>query len=170
MYGKWSLSPSGILWGSSVYGGQRNLVVVCHGRRSDEPGRQGFVCQVPTDGANCTGSKYSGVPVFLSSELRRRPITCEPTRVSYPAVCGRKNPPTVKLAHTLGGIESRERVFVCKDFLQRGSCVAYGGLRHAYISSEPHIHSLSAPDALLFYPICQHKPCLSSPALYCLPA
>ncbi|KAF5951140.1 hypothetical protein HYC85_009084 [Camellia sinensis] len=53
----------------------------------------------------CTGSKYyghkySGVPVFLSSELRRYPITCEPKRVSYPAVCGRKNPPTVKLAHT----------------------------------------------------------------------
>ena len=58
--------------------------------------------KLPTDGANCTGSKYSGKPVFLSSELRRCPITCEQVMVSYPAVCGRKNPPTVKLAHTLG--------------------------------------------------------------------
>jgi len=52
----------------------------------------------------CTGSKYSGKPVLLSSELRLCPITCEPIRVSYPAVCGRKNPPTIKLAHTLEGI------------------------------------------------------------------
>ncbi|KAF5940669.1 hypothetical protein HYC85_021836 [Camellia sinensis] len=49
----------------------------------------------PTDGANCTGSKYSGKPVLLSSELRLCPITCEQIMVSYPAVCGRKNPPTV---------------------------------------------------------------------------
>ena len=59
---------------------------------------------------HCTGSKYSGKPVFLSSELRRCPITCEQVPVSYPAVCGRKNPPTIKLAHTLGWIERRERV------------------------------------------------------------
>ena len=67
--------------------------------------------KLPTDGANCTGSKYSGKPVFLSSELRRCPISCEQVMVSYPAVCGRKNPPTVKLAHTLEGIERREREF-----------------------------------------------------------
>ena len=54
----------------------------------------------PTDGANCTGSEYSGKPVFLSTELRQCPITCEQIMVSYPAVCGRKNPPTVKIAHT----------------------------------------------------------------------
>ena len=90
--------------------------------------------------------------------------------VSYPAVCGRKNPPTVKLAHTLEGIERRERVFECKDFLQRCSCLAYGGRRHAYIPSEPHIHSQSSPDTWLCYPICQHKPCRSSPNLNCLPS
>ena len=31
--------------------------------------------KLPTDGANCTGSKYSGKPVFLSSKLRFCPIT-----------------------------------------------------------------------------------------------
>ncbi|KAF5957852.1 hypothetical protein HYC85_005077 [Camellia sinensis] len=41
-----SFSPSARLWGNSVDGRQRNLVVVRYGRRSDEPGRQGFVCQV----------------------------------------------------------------------------------------------------------------------------
>ncbi|GMP37222.1 hypothetical protein CsSME_00009008 [Camellia sinensis var. sinensis] len=122
----------------------------------------------PTDGANCTGSKYSGKPVLLSSELRRCPITCEQVTVSYPAVCGRKNPPTVKLAHTLGWIERRERVFECKNSLQRCSCVAYGGRRHAYIPSEPHTHSQSSPDTWLCYPICQHKPCHLSPNLNCL--
>jgi len=108
------------------------------------------------------------VPVFLSSELRRYPITCEQITVSYPAVCGRKHPPTVKLAHTLEGIERRERVFECKKSLQMCSCVPYGGRRHAYIPSEPHTHSQSSPDTWLYYPICQHKPCHSPPNLNCL--
>ena len=58
--------------------------------------------KLPTDGASCSWSKYTGKPVFLSFELRFCPITCEQETVSYPAVCGRKTPPTVKLAHTLG--------------------------------------------------------------------
>ena len=63
--------------------------------------------KIPTDGANCAGSKYSGKPVLLSSKLRLCPISCAQRMVSYPAVCGRKNPPTIKLAHTLGQIERR---------------------------------------------------------------
>ncbi|GMQ01529.1 hypothetical protein CsSME_00048137 [Camellia sinensis var. sinensis] len=45
MDGGRAFSPSGELRGSSIYGRQRKLIVVRHGRRSDEPGRQGFVCQ-----------------------------------------------------------------------------------------------------------------------------
>ncbi|THG05409.1 hypothetical protein TEA_002128 [Camellia sinensis var. sinensis] len=45
MDGGRTFSPSGELRGGSVYRRQWKLIVVRHGRRSDEPRRQGFVCQ-----------------------------------------------------------------------------------------------------------------------------
>ena len=46
----------------------------------------------PTDGANCTGSKYSGEPVFLSSKLRFCPITCEHNSGELPGGVWPENP------------------------------------------------------------------------------
>ena len=67
-------------------------------------------------GANIQASPFSFLP---SSCLSDRPART--AAVSYPTVCGRKTPPTIKLAHTLGPREREEclsvripyKVFVC---------------------------------------------------------
>lgn len=104
--------------------------------------------------SRCTGRKYSIPPILLASQATpSSDYPADTTKVSYPAVCCRKIPPTVKLEHTQ---RERERgsIIMSISLTRRCSIHSMGGaVMLTYFLCLPlHPFAVSRVD-LLSYPI-----------------
>lgn len=119
-----------------------------------------------TDGANCTGSKYFGKPVFLSSKLLSVRSICEHNSGELPGGVATKPSDDQVGTHLRMG---REECLSVRISLQKNVHACKGGRKLAYIPSAPQIHSHPSLDTWCCYPICQHKSCWAPPNPTALP-